>query len=75
MTTRGKIVLFALFLALAYFGFNKLIASGKLFKKADTQSVMLSSIDLPAAPSGSRATLVVPLAPLPGTAPPKTARP
>jgi OOP family OmpA-OmpF porin len=69
MTTRGKVVLFALFLALAYFGFNKLIASGKFFKKADTQSVLLSSIELPAAPSGSRATLVVPLAPLPGTAP------
>jgi OOP family OmpA-OmpF porin len=69
MTTRGKVVLFALFLALAYFGFNKLIASGKFFKKADTPSVLLSSIELPAAPSGSRATLVVPLAPLPGTAP------
>jgi OOP family OmpA-OmpF porin len=69
MTTRGKVVLFALFLALAYFGFNKLIASGKFFKKADTQSVLLSSIELPAAPSGSRATLVVPLAPLPSTAP------
>jgi OOP family OmpA-OmpF porin len=69
MTTRGKVVLFALFLALAYFGFNKLIASGKFFKKADTQSVLLSSIELPAAASGSRATLVVPLAPLPGTAP------
>ncbi|TDN36512.1 hypothetical protein A8B98_09180 [Hymenobacter sp. UV11] len=55
--------------ALLYFGINKLIASNKIFQKADTQSVLLSSIELPAAPSGSRATLVVPLAPLPGTAP------
>jgi OOP family OmpA-OmpF porin len=69
MTTRGKIVLGALLFALLYFGINKLIASNKIFQKADTQSVLLSSIELPAAPSGSRATLVVPLAPLPGTAP------
>ena len=69
MTTRGKVVLLALVFALAYFGINKLIASNKFFKKADAQSVLLSSIDLPAATSGSRATLVVPLAPLPGTTP------
>ncbi|TFZ64619.1 OmpA family protein [Hymenobacter sp. UV11] len=69
MTTRGKIVLGAIVFALLYFGINKLIASNKIFQKADTQSVLLSSIELPAAPSGSRATLVVPLAPLPGTAP------
>jgi len=67
MTTRGKIVLGAIIFALLYFGINKLIASNKFFKKADTQSVLLSSIELPAAASGSRATLVVPLAPLPGT--------
>ncbi|RYY11408.1 MAG: hypothetical protein EOO36_19050, partial [Cytophagaceae bacterium] len=68
MTTRGKVVLLALVFALIYFGFNKLIASGKIFKKAETESVLLSSIELPASASGSRATLVVPLAPLPGTA-------
>jgi len=69
MTTRGKIVVGVLFFALLYVGINKLIASNKFFKKADTQSVLLSSIELPAAASGSRATLVVPLAPLPGTTP------
>ena len=75
MTTRGKIVLGAIIFALLYFGINKLIASNKIFQKADTQSVLLSSIELPAAPSGSRATLVVPLAPLPGTAPAENGTP
>ncbi|RZK31473.1 MAG: hypothetical protein EOO57_16290, partial [Hymenobacter sp.] len=75
MTTRGKIVLGILFFALAYFGINKLIASNRFFKKADTQSVLLSSIELPAAASGNRATLVVPLAPLPGTAPAENGTP
>jgi OOP family OmpA-OmpF porin len=69
MTTRGKIVLGVIFFALAYFGINKLVASNRFFKKADTQSVLLSSIELPASASGNRATLVVPLAPLPGTTP------
>jgi OOP family OmpA-OmpF porin len=69
MTTRGKIVLGVIFFALAYFGINKLVASNRFFKKADTQSVLLSSIELPTTASGNRATLVVPLAPLPGTAP------
>ncbi|RZK25058.1 MAG: hypothetical protein EOO57_25395, partial [Hymenobacter sp.] len=69
MTTRGKIVVGVLFFALLYFGINKLVASNRFFKKADTQSVLLSSIELPASASGDRATLVVPLAPLPGTAP------
>ncbi|RZK88085.1 MAG: hypothetical protein EOO62_38205, partial [Hymenobacter sp.] len=75
MTTRGKVVLGALFCVLLYFGINKLIASNKFFQKADTQSVLLSSIELPIAPSGSRATLVVPLAPLPGTAPAESGTP
>ena len=65
MTTRGKIVLGAILFALLYVGINKLIASNKFFKKTDTQSVLLSSIELPASAGGSRATLVVPLAPLP----------
>lgn len=65
MTTRGKIVLGAILFALLYVGINKLIASNKFFKKTDTQSVLLSSIELPAPAGGSRATLVVPLAPLP----------
>ncbi|MFD1874179.1 OmpA family protein [Hymenobacter bucti] len=69
MTTRGKIVLGVILVVLTYFGINKLVASNRFFKKADTQSVLLSSIELPAATSGNRATLVVPLAPLPGTAP------
>ncbi|AMR29235.1 hypothetical protein A0257_20475 [Hymenobacter psoromatis] len=74
MTTRGKIVLGAIVFALLYFGINKLIASNKIFQKADTQSVLLSSIELPAA-GGNRATLVVPLAPLPGTAPAENGTP
>ncbi len=69
MTTRGKIVFGALVFALLYFGITKLIASNKFFKKADTQSVLLSSIELPTAQGSNRATVVVPLAPLPGTAP------
>ncbi|WP_375419377.1 OmpA family protein [uncultured Hymenobacter sp.] len=69
MTTRGKIVIGALLVALLYFGINKLVSSGAVFKKADTESVLLNSIELPAATAGSRATAVVPLAVLPGTAP------
>ncbi|MGI4832029.1 MAG: OmpA family protein [Janthinobacterium lividum] len=65
MTTRGKIVLGAILFALLYVGINKLIASNKFFGKTDTQSVLLSSIELPASTGGNRATLVVPLAPLP----------
>jgi OOP family OmpA-OmpF porin len=69
MTTRGKIVIGALIVALLYFGINKLVSSGAVFKKAETQSVLLNSIELPAVAAGSRANTVVPLAPLPGTAP------
>ena len=68
MTTRGKIVLGVIFFVLLYFGINKLIASNQFFKKADTPSVLLSSIELPAPAGGNRATLVVPLAALPSTA-------
>ena len=75
MTTRGKIVLGALLFVLCYFGINKLVASNKFFTKADTQSVLLSSIELPATAGGSRATLVVPLAPLPGTTPAENGTP
>ena len=67
MTTRGKIVLGALFFALLYVGLNKLIASNQFFQKTAAPSVLLSSIELPAPAAGSRATLVVPLAALPGT--------
>jgi len=69
MTTRGKIVIGALLAVLLYFGINKLVSSGAVFKKADTQSVLLNSIELPAPAAGSRATVVVPLAALPGTEP------
>jgi OOP family OmpA-OmpF porin len=68
MTTRGKIVIGALLAVLLYFGINKLVASGSIFKPAETQSVLLSSIELPAATGGARTNLAVPLAPLPGTA-------
>jgi OOP family OmpA-OmpF porin len=68
MTTRGKIVIGALLAVLLYFGINKLVSSGAVFKKADTQSVLLNSIELPAVAAGSRATIVVPLAELPGKA-------
>ncbi|SHI43824.1 OmpA family protein [Hymenobacter daecheongensis DSM 21074] len=69
MTTRGKIVIGALIVALLYFGINKLVSSGAVFKKADTQSVLLNSIELPAVAAGSRTNVVVPLAPLPDAAP------
>ncbi|GAA4363568.1 hypothetical protein GCM10023185_32360 [Hymenobacter saemangeumensis] len=69
MTTRGKIVIGAIIVAILYFGINKVVSSGAIFKKAETQSVLLNSIELPAVAAGSRATTVVPLAPLPGTAP------
>ncbi|MBC6989964.1 OmpA family protein [Hymenobacter sp. BT491] len=69
MTTRGKIVIGALIVALLYFGINKLVSSGAVFKKAETQSVLLNSIELPTATGGSRANIAVPLAPLPGTQP------
>ncbi|MFD1469355.1 OmpA family protein [Hymenobacter caeli] len=69
MTTRGKFLVGVLLVALLYFGINKLIGSGAVFKKAETPSVLLSSIELPAATGGNGVTVVAPLAPLPGTAP------
>jgi OOP family OmpA-OmpF porin len=69
MTTRGKIVIGALLVALLYFGINKLVSSGIVFKKAATESVLLNSIELPATASGSRTNVAVPLAPLPGSTP------
>ncbi|WP_324673274.1 OmpA family protein [Hymenobacter sp. GOD-10R] len=69
MTTRGKIVLGALLAVLLYFGINKLVSSGAVFKKAEAQSVLLNSIELPTATGGSRANIAVPLAPLPGATP------
>ena len=69
MTTRGKFLIGALLVALLYFGINKLVSSGAVFKKAETPSVLLSSIELPTATGGTGATAVAPLAPLPGTAP------
>ena len=69
MTTRGKIVLGALLAVLLYFGINKLVSSGAVFKKAEAQSVLLNSIELPAAAGGSRANIAVPLAPLPSATP------
>ena len=69
MTTRGKFVIGLLIVATLYFGINKLIASNTIFKKADTQSVLLNSIELPTATGGNKASIVVPLVPLPGTAP------
>ncbi|GAB2703410.1 hypothetical protein GCM10011495_23040 [Hymenobacter frigidus] len=69
MTTRGKILIGLILVAVLYFGINKLVSSGAVFKKADTQSVLLNSIELPATTGGNRANIVVPLAPMPGTAP------
>ena len=69
MTTRGKFLIGLLLVAALYFGINKLVSSGAVFKKADTQSVLLNSIELPTGTGGSRATMVVPLAQMPGTAP------
>lgn len=69
MTTRGKIVLGALIVAILYFGINKVVSSGLVFKKAATESVLLNSIELPAAAGGSRTNVVVPLAPLPSETP------
>ena len=69
MTTRGKILIGLLLVTALYFGINKLVSSGAVFKKADTQSVLLNSIELPTATGGNRANIVVPLAQLPGTAP------
>ncbi|RSK49894.1 OmpA family protein [Hymenobacter rigui] len=69
MTTRGKLVLGVLLAALLYFGINKLVQSGVLFKKAATESVLLSSIELPSSAGGSRTNVAVPLAPLPSETP------
>ncbi|WP_022824921.1 OmpA family protein [Hymenobacter norwichensis] len=70
MTTRGKIVIGLLLVVGLYFGINKLVSSGAVFKKADTQSVLLNSIELPtAASNGNRANVAVPLAALPSTTP------
>ncbi|WP_216726510.1 OmpA family protein [Hymenobacter siberiensis] len=69
MTTRGKFIIGLLLFGLLYFGINKLVTSGAVFKKADTQSVLLNSIELPTTTGGNRANIVVPLAPMPGTAP------
>ena len=69
MTTRGKFIIGLLLVVALYFGINKLVSSGAVFKKADTQSVLLNSIELPVATGSNRANIVVPLAQLPGTAP------
>ena len=69
MTTRGKILIAIIVLAGLYFGINKLTSSDLLFKKAATESVLLNSIELPAATGGTGVNTVVPLAALPGTAP------
>ena len=69
MTTRGKFLVGLLIVGLLYFGINKLVSSGAVFKKADAPSVLLNSIELPAATGSRRAVAVAPLAPLPGTAP------
>ena len=70
MTTRGKIVIGLLIVVALYFGINKVVSSGSVFKKADTQSVLLNSIELPtAASNGNRANVAVPLAALPSTTP------
>ncbi|MDQ2793237.1 MAG: OmpA family protein [Bacteroidota bacterium] len=69
MTTRGKFIIGLILVGLLYFGINKLVASNTIFKKAETQSVLLNSIELPTATGGHRANIVVPLAQLPGTAP------
>ena len=74
MTTRGKVLIAIIVLAGLYFGINKLTSSNLLFKKAETQSVLLNSIELPAATGGNGVNTVVPLAALPGgTARPKRA--
>ena len=69
MTTRGKIVVALLVLVGLYFGITKLLSSNLLFKKAETQSVTLGSIELPAATGNDGATTVVPLAALPSATP------
>ncbi|QIX59891.1 OmpA family protein [Hymenobacter lutimineralis] len=69
MTTRGKIVIGALLVALLYFGINKLVSSGMVFKKAATESVLLNSIELPTQSGGARTNVAVPLAPLPSETP------
>ena len=69
MTTRGKIIIGALLFGLLYFGINKLVSSGAVFQKAATQSVLLTSIELPASTGSGHATQVVPLATLPGATP------
>ncbi len=69
MTTRGKIVVALLVFVGLYFGITKLLSSNLLFKKAETQSVVLNSIELPAASGTEGVTNVVPLAALPTATP------
>ncbi|HEX8425088.1 hypothetical protein, partial [Hymenobacter sp.] len=69
MTTRGKVVIGLLIILALYFGINKLVSSGLLFKKAATESVLLNSIELPTSTASSRTNIAVPLAQLPGTTP------
>ncbi len=69
MTTRGKIVVALLVFVGLYFGITKLLSSNLLFKKAETQSVTLNSIELPASTGSEGVTNVVPLAALPTATP------
>jgi outer membrane protein OmpA-like peptidoglycan-associated protein/ABC-type nitrate/sulfonate/bicarbonate transport system substrate-binding protein len=69
MTTRGKIVIALLIVVGLYFGITKLLSSDLLFKKAETQSVILNSIELPTATGADGVTNVVPLATLPTATP------
>ena len=69
MTTRGKIVIALLIVVGLYFGITKLLSSNLLFKKAENQSVVLNSIELPASTGTEGVTNVVPLATLPTSTP------
>lgn len=68
MTTRGKVLIAIIVFAGLYFGITKLTSSNLLFKKAATESVLLNSIELPAATGSTGVNTVVPLAALPGSA-------
>ena len=69
MKTRGKLLIGLIVLVVAFFGINKLVGSGLVGKKAEADSVVLSSIALPEGSVGSGSNIAAPLLPEPSSTP------
>jgi len=69
MKTQGKLLIGFLVIVALFFGINKIVGSGLIGKKAQADSVVLSSISLPEGSVGSGSNIAAPLLPLPSEKP------